>query len=134
MSTKRRTLFVVFLVMSFGCGLSIFRIRAANPDAGTISPSSGQLTWDGTAAAGVSATGEGTCVEDPAGMPAHVNCDTFTLTVNGTPADWNGKHIEVTISWVVLASDYDLYIHKGSNAGPVVASSTAGAPGTTENG
>ncbi len=102
---------------------------AANPTSGSISTASSPIAWDGTAAAGASATGEMTCVEQPG---VQVNCDTFTLTVIGTPADWSGKDVKVEISWVVLASDYDLYVHKGSNAGPIIGQSTGSAPGTNE--
>ncbi|MFL6584949.1 MAG: hypothetical protein ACJ8KU_10585 [Chthoniobacterales bacterium] len=107
-------------------GGAVFRLGAANPTAGTISPGSAPVTWDGTAAGGTY-NGESTCVDG-------VNCDTFTITVSGSPADWAGKKIDVTISWVVLANDYDLYIHKGDVNGPVVSSSTHGAPGTEEEG
>src|SRR5437763_12856032 len=86
-------------------GGAVFRRGAANPTASTISPGSAAVTWDGTAAGGTY-NGESTCVDG-------VNCDTFTITVSGSPADWAGKKIDVTISWVVLANDYDLYIHKG---------------------
>ena len=111
---------------SLVCFVAVLRLGAANPTSGMITPASTTLTWDGTAAGGTY-NGESTCVEG-------VNCDTFTLTVSGTPADWVGKQIKISISWVVLANDYDLYIHKGSNSGPVVSSSTHGAPGTVEEG
>ena len=126
-----------FLNLRLLLGVSLFLIGtylawisfAANPTSGSISTASSPIAWDGTAAAGASATGEMTCVEQ---MGVHVNCDTFTLTVIGTPADWAGKDVKVEISWVVLASDYDLYVHKGSNAGPTIGQSTGGAPGTNE--
>ena len=97
--------------MSLVCALSMFQIRAASPTSGTMSLASSPLSWTGTAAGGTN-NGEGTCVEG-------VNCDTFTLTVTGTPAQWSGKLIQVAMSWVVLANDYDLYIHKTDNNGPV---------------
>ena len=115
----------VLLVAAFVSLVAVFKTGAANPTTGAISPTSAPLAWDGTAAGGVSATGEMTCVDG-------VNCDTFTITVQGTPADWLGKKIEVVISWVVLASDYDLYVHKGSNAGPLIGQSTGSVPGTNE--
>ena len=102
----------------------MFQIRAASPTSGTMSLSSSPLSWTGTAAGGTN-NGEGTCVEG-------VNCDTFTLTVIGTPAQWSGKRIQVAMSWVVLANDYDLYIHKTDNNGPVVSQSAHGAPSTSE--
>ena len=123
MSSRRWVLFTVLVGASLLCGLSIL-LRAANPTSGTISLNSGPVSWTGTAAGGTY-NGESTCVE-------MVNCDTFTLTVLGTPTDWSGKRVQVAMSWVVLANDYDLYIHKGDNNGPVVSSSTHGAPSTSE--
>jgi len=46
----------------------------------------------------------------------------------GAPADYAGKLIAVTIQWSNSANDYDLYIHKDSNSGPVVGVSADGAP------
>jgi len=129
MNKKRGAIVTLLMLMSLACGLFVLRLGAANPTSGTVTTVSAPVSWDGSAAAGASATGEMTCVEQPG---INVNCDTFTLTVLGTPADWAGKQINVTISWVVLASDYDLYVHKGSNAGPEIGKSTAGAPGTNE--
>ena len=117
------------MAAAVSCIIVAFHAGAANPTSGTLAPNSAPLAWDGTAAVGASATGEMTCVEQPG---VNVNCDTFTLTVSGTPAAWAGKQINVTISWVILASDYDVYVHKGSNAGPEIGRSTAGAPGTNE--
>jgi hypothetical protein len=124
MNKLRWLLGSAFLAASFACFIAVLRLGAANPSAKPIDPTSAPITWDGTAAGGAY-NGESTCVEG-------VNCDTFTLTVSGTPADWAGKQIKITISWVVLANDYDVYVHKGSNSGPVVSSATHGAPGTVE--
>src|SRR5256885_687197 len=124
MSSRRWTLAVGLILLSLVCALSIFRIRAANPTSGSISLVSPPVSWTGTAAGGTN-NGEGTCVEG-------INCDTFTLTVSGTPAQWAGKRVEVRMSWVVLAEDYDLYIHKTDNNGPVVDQSAHGAPSTSE--
>ena len=123
----RTRLFWSLPVIALVSGLilvSVLRSRAANPGNGTISPASPPLIWNGTAVGGTS-NGEATCVEG-------VNCDTFTLTVGGTPADWVGKSIQVSVSWVVLANDYDVYIHKTNNLGPIIDSSTGGAPSTME--
>jgi len=124
MSFVRRLVFLVLLLIGLACGLSILHIRAASPTTGTISLTSAPVSWTGTAAGGAY-NGEDTCVEG-------VNCDTFTLTVIGTPSDWSGKRIQVAMSWLVLANDYDLYIHKGDNSGPVVRQSAHGAPSTSE--
>jgi hypothetical protein len=58
-----------------------------------------------------------------------ISCDTFTLTVGGTPADWAAasKRIEVKTLAPNGADDYDLVIHKTDNNGPIVDSSGAGA-------
>jgi uncharacterized repeat protein (TIGR01451 family) len=99
--------------------------QAATPPSGTIGPTATTpVTWDGPATGGASAN-ESTCTEG-------VNCDTFTLTVAGTPADWAGKLVAVRISWTVPANDYDLFIHQGSNSGPTVGTSGGGAPDTDE--
>ena len=124
MSNKRWMLFTGLMVGSLLCGLSVLRLGAASPTRGTISPNSAPVSWTGTAVGGTS-NGEATCVEG-------VNCDTFTLTVSGEPGDWTGKRIQVTMSWVVMASDYDMYIRKGSVTGPPVSSSTGGPPSTSE--
>ena len=118
MNLKRWTLFGLLMLLSLACAISVMRLAAANPTAGSISPTSPKIAWTGTAAGGTS-NGEATCVEG-------LNCDTFTLTVTGTPADWAGKRVEVMLTWLVLATDYDLYIHKDSNAGPLIAQSAGG--------
>src|SRR5882762_2768272 len=100
--------------------------RAANPTNDTLNPTTGtSVSWVGTAAGGSSPQGESTCVEG-------VNCDTFTLNVGGLQTDWAGKMIFIKISWTVPSNDYDLYVHKTSNAGPLIGSSGGGAPGTSE--
>lgn len=115
-----RVLFV-FVLCALGGGLAVFSF-AANPAAGTIGPSGPTRTWVGTAS-GVPPTagGESSCTEG-------VNCDSFKLTISGTPADWiaAGKQVHVQINWTSPASDYDMYVHKGTLTGPVVASSGAG--------
>jgi hypothetical protein len=62
------------------------------------------------------------------------NCDSFTLKVNGTTADWASKILNVKIDWSIPVNDYDLYIHKGDLTGPIVAQSANGAPSTEEAG
>lgn len=98
---------------------------AASPASGTFASNSSPLYWYGTAIGTGSADGETTAVDG-------INGDTFTLTVLGTPADWVGKSIKVTLSWTNPINDYDLYIHQGSNSGTLISSSGNGAPDTTE--
>jgi hypothetical protein len=110
-------------VLTIAASLFAWNARAASPAAGTITAAGPALAWNGTAVGGTS-NGEATCAEG-------VNCDTFTLTVDPL-SDWTGKLINIKIDWTIPATDYDLYIHKDSNSGPIVGSSGNGAPGTEE--
>jgi hypothetical protein len=117
-SSNRLAAFILATVLF----ASLSSVRAANPASGTVNPTVGSsVTWNGTAPGGASPDGETTCVEG-------TNCETFTLTVSGTPADWTGKLIKVNIGWALPATDYDLYIHKDSATGPEVDRSAEGAP------
>jgi fibronectin type III domain protein len=108
------------------CTMPLFKGRAAAPGAGTITATSTTpVSWTGNAIGGTNPNGEGGCTEG-------VNCDTFTLTVAGTQADWTDKRIKVTYTWSVAGNDYDMFIHKGSNAGEEADHSTGGAPSTSE--
>ncbi|HEX6159930.1 MAG TPA: hypothetical protein VF111_07175, partial [Thermoanaerobaculia bacterium] len=55
-----------------------------------------------------------------------MNCDTYLLTVGGAASDWSGKNVRVSLSWLLPATDYDVYVHKDSATGPVVGSSAQG--------
>jgi hypothetical protein len=95
-------------------------LLASSPSAGTLTAgSTSALTWNGSALGGTSPDAETTCIEG-------VNCDTFLLTFGGTATDWNGKNARVSLSWLLPATDYDLYVHKGSATGPLVATSAQG--------
>jgi hypothetical protein len=99
-----------------------FLAFGADPTGGTIGPSGPTVTWAGTGS-GTPPTGgaEDACEEGQ-------NCDSFKLTISGTPADWAAavKVVHVQINWTSPSTDYDLYVHKGSLDGPLVASSGAG--------
>ncbi|HEX7831507.1 MAG TPA: hypothetical protein VF787_17760 [Thermoanaerobaculia bacterium] len=109
----------------FRASLAMFIVAAAlplfasQPTAGLLTPTSNAVTFNGTGLGGVSPEAETTCVEG-------VTCDTFVLTIGGNAADWNGKSVKVSLSWLLVATDYDMYIHKDSITGPVVASSAQG--------
>ena len=94
--------------------------QAANPAAGTLAPAvNATVTWNGTATGKLGAnTQEADCTEGQ-------DCDTYTLTLSGNPPDWAGKRVHIQIDWTSPSNDYDLYVHKGSNNGPVVASSAS---------
>jgi len=89
--------------------------QAADPGGGTLGANAtSALVWKGTALGGVSPNSEADCGDG-------TNCDTYKLTISGTPADWNGKVAHVEITWATLAHDYALSIHKGDTSGPIVA-------------
>jgi hypothetical protein len=104
-------------------------VHAANPTSGALGTTSTPITWQGTAVAG-GATGDlvGGLVSSEDMCVEGVTCDTFTLTIAGTPADWvaANKQVHVHLGWTVPAQDFDLYIHKGDLNGPVVANSGNG--------
>jgi hypothetical protein len=120
--------FAAFVLCGLGAVLGVISF-AANPPSGGIAVTGPQAPfngrWVGTATATGAANGESSCVET-------VNCDTFTLTVDPTSV-WTGKRVEVRIEQATNDDDTDLVIHKGSNAGPIIASSGNGA-GITEVG
>ena len=97
--------------------------QAANPASGSLSPAGSALTWTGTESGGSSTTGEAGCTEG-------VSCDSYLLTLTGLPADWAGRVANVKITYLtaidfaLIFKGYDLYVHKGTLAGPVVASAT----------
>ena len=96
---------------------------AATPPSGTLSATSGPIAWDGPTTGGTSPDGEATCVEG-------VNCDTFTLTI--APGDYTGKRVRFKVTWTLPTDDYDVYVHQATNDGPIVGSSSGGAPSTVE--
>src|SRR5437763_2938407 len=103
--TARATIGALFFVISvFLVVFALFTtgLRSATPSAGTLNPGGATVNWAGTATGG-SSLDESTCVEG-------VNCDTFILTLSGTPADWTGLKARLTISCADPSgvSDYDL--------------------------
>lgn len=108
----------LFLVSGFIVPLNL--VQASSPTSGNLSPATGtSVIWNGTSTGGASPEGETTCVEN-------VNCETYTLSLSGTPADWNGKVVKVSLDWLAPATDYDLYIRKDSVTGPEVTRSAQG--------
>src|SRR2546428_857591 len=111
----------IFLVVF---GLFPARLHSAMPGSGTLNPGGPTVNWVGTAVGGGSLD-ESTCVEG-------VNCDTFTLTLSGTPTNWSGLKARIVISCADPSglSDYDVYVHKGDNSGPIVPGGTSAHGGT----
>ncbi len=108
-------------------------LQAANPPTGTISATSTTpVTWVGTATGGA-APDEPTAIEG-------INKDVFKLTVLGTPADFAGKTIPITFTWMLPSNDYDVVLRKDDGDGVyettnddvIVGTSGNGAPETRE--
>jgi len=126
--TARATIGALFFVIGvFLAAFLLFTtgLRSATPSSGTLNPAGPTVNWVGTATGGTSVD-ESTCVEG-------VNCDTFFLTLSGTPANWAGLKARITISCADPSglTDYDVYVHKGTNSGPIVTGGTSangGAP------
>jgi len=121
--TARATIGALFFVI--GVFLVVFvlfttGLRSATPSSGTLGPTGPAVNWVGTATGG-SSLDESTCVEG-------VNCDTFILTLSGTPTNWNGLKARIVISCADPAgvSDSYVYVHKGDNTGLLVGTSAHG--------
>ncbi|MDQ6626483.1 MAG: hypothetical protein M3Y69_10175 [Verrucomicrobiota bacterium] len=122
-SSARHAFRVFFAAAAF---MATATAPAATPATGSLNPSStNTITWKGDATGTGAAQGESTCVDG-------LNCDVFTITLSGTASDYSGKQLAIAINWTVPANDYDLYVHKDSLAGALVASSANGAPQTSE--
>src|SRR5437667_9705312 len=117
-------LFLITGIVLVVLALSTTGVRSAAPSSGTLNPGGPTMNWVGTAVGGGS-TDESTCVEG-------VNCDTFILTLSGTPTNWTGLKARIVISCADPSglSDYDLYVHKGDNSGPIVPGGTSAHGGT----
>src|SRR6184192_165341 len=125
--TARATIGALFFVI--GGFLVVFAffatgLRSATPSAGTLSPGGPTVNWAGTAAGGGSLD-ESTCVDG-------VNCDTFLVTLSGTPTNWTGLKARIVVSCADPSglSDYDVYVHKGDNSGPIVPGGESAHGGT----
>ncbi len=125
--TARTTISALFFVI--GVFLVVFAffataLRSATPSSGTLNPTGPTVNWVGTAAGGGSLD-ESTCVEG-------VTCDTFVLTLSGTQTNWTGLKARITISCADPSglSDYDVYVHKGDNTGPIVPGGESAHGGT----
>src|SRR5438046_2988141 len=125
--TARVTIGALFLIIGVALvvlALSATVLRSATPTAGTLNPTGPTVTWAGTAA-GCGSLDESTCVEG-------VNCDTYILTLSGTPTAWTGLKARIVISSLdpTGLTDYDLYVHKGDNSDPIVPNGTSANSGT----
>jgi hypothetical protein len=117
---------VVAVLLLFGLSLASIPAHASNPSSTTLGPTNGaSASWAGSGVTGAT-TDETTCVNG-------VDCDTFTITLSGSPANYANLVLSIKIGWTLGTNDYDVYVHKGDLTGPIVASSTDGIPGLGES-
>src|SRR6058998_3682393 len=86
-------------------------LKAASPATGTLSDSSGQLTWTGSTLASAP-------LFDPASCQTGQNCDVFTVSVNISDAYRSANPnfvVFVRIDWASTANDFDLHVRKDGN-------------------
>ena len=107
-----------------------------NPSSGSVGPAPGGPSSSWTQGMppnpGPNVNSESNCVEN-------VTCETFTLTINGTQANWANQRVEVQLSWTNSANEYDIYIHQGANTNSsgmgvnsgTLVTSAANGPGLT---
>src|SRR3977135_2043951 len=122
---RMKTISSILIALSsvFALSVSVF---AENPNQGSLnSGSATPLQWVGDAVGGPAITTETACQDG-------INCDVFTIHLNGTASDYAGKQLSVKITFSML-SDYDLYVHKDTVNGKVVfPGGNSSQPGTSE--
>ena len=124
--SKDRKLFVIrpaalltaIFTIALGIGGFMFEesAKAALPAAGSIGPGGTTVNWVGSA----TGPGGGLPQDEATSCQEGINCDTFTLTVTGTQAQWqtSGGRISVLFTWATPAIDYDMIVRKESNGIP----------------
>src|SRR5256885_12952779 len=127
--TARVTISALFVLcgISLFCSIPFLNTRAQNPTSGSVGPSPGGSTasWDQTIVTpGGGVNTEAACVDG-------VNCEVFTLTVNGTVASWAGQKVQVRLTWASNGNEYDIYIHKGATTSGALVTSAQSGPGLT---
>ncbi|HEX8707049.1 MAG TPA: FG-GAP-like repeat-containing protein [Pyrinomonadaceae bacterium] len=96
--------------------------RAAFPLSDSLGPgAAAPVNWVGTATGPASTSTPNSCREG-------LDCDTFVLTFDGTPADWAGRIARIRIGWQLPVTDYDLYILRELPSGQYVIAQSAKHP------
>src|SRR5436190_5129545 len=125
----RATISALFVLcgITLFCSIPFLSTRAQNPTSGSVGPSPGGTTasWDQTIVTpGGGVNTEAACVDG-------VNCEVFTLTVNGTVASWTGQKVQVRLTWASNGNEYDIYIHRGNSTSGTLVTSAHDGPGLT---
>src|SRR4051812_40254898 len=116
-------IFTAFVLCSLAVGLAMLSFAATTPPSGTLTDSSGALTFTGgpylVPNPSSQATGTPTC-------NAVLVCDEYALTVSGLSATTTAsKYIRIEVKWPELGeAQFDLYVFAGPTAtGAPIASS-----------
>lgn len=129
-SLARRRLLAVPVALAFvGAGLAP-SAGAANPDSGTITPTSTTTSWQGKSYNVTVNPDRQTCPSKSAD-PQNTLCDHFTLNVNVPSTFYDGKTggARVKITWPDAADDFDLFVYQGNT---LVGSSAQGSTTSEE--
>jgi hypothetical protein len=113
----------MLIIASLATMIAASSVLAATPSTITIHATDTQVTWSDGILGGSNPNDRTTCVYG-------VSCDTLHLVI--APGDYTGKSLLVEIDWLNPGSDYDMYCFENVVEGPVVGSSTNGAPENTE--
>lgn len=90
------------------------RTHAATPETVHVTPADTAKSWVTPILVGGSGLDRSMCVED-------VSCDTVRIEL--APGDYRAKRILVSIDWLILSNDWDLYVFRDHLDGPVAGSS-----------
>ena len=123
---------LALLVSVVLCSVLVPGAGAASPSSGTVSPSSPNAAWDGPAmTANTAGPSDAECHAPPAPPLPGGFCDDFSLTVTVPSGFWDSHSggVQVDLTGVPPAEDFDLYVY--DNSGKEVASS--GLPGSVES-
>ncbi|HZI86560.1 MAG TPA: hypothetical protein VFD48_06980, partial [Pyrinomonadaceae bacterium] len=105
-SIRRAVAVVGLTAVLIGAGLPVIpRATASSPAGGTINPNSPPLTWNGSAPGGVVPNAPLGLIDGEELCQEGLNCDTFTLTIGGTAADWSTKLVRIKLEWLLPATD-----------------------------
>src|SRR3954464_14274058 len=109
----RRTSLTAAIIVLAAVALVTPAAWGATPAAGTVSDTNSTLTWSGTSLV----TTPTPTAYDPSLCPTLQDCDAFDVTVNISDA-YRAAHpnftVNVHVEWASAASDFDLFLYKGS--------------------
>lgn len=98
-----------------------FLAEASTPSSGTVTSTSGPVTWSGGPFAAPNVTGQAGSID----CTVPTSCDDYALTVSTPVGTGSTANLTVSVGWPLAAADFDIYLLNAS--GNVVASSASSA-------